>query len=90
MIADLGWMDAMACRDEDPELFFSESHAAIKLAKAVCAGCPVITECLADAVRRDLRHGVESGIAGGLTAAERASAREARVSEAGRVLEVTS
>jgi hypothetical protein len=67
-----GWRDQAACVDVDPELFFPVAVSGLVLerqvaaAKAVCAGCPVLVECLADALT-----GTAFGIAGGLTAAER-------------------
>lgn len=65
------WRDDAACRREDPELFFpvgTRGPAArqIEQARAVCAGCPVRSDCLLEA----LAAGVE-GIWGGLTEDER-------------------
>ena len=70
--ADRGWRTRAACLDVDPELFFptAESGPAygtqVTAAKAVCAGCPVRTECLIEALAR-----IPYGIAGGLTSHER-------------------
>jgi hypothetical protein len=67
-----GWRGRAACVDLDVELFFpvGESGCAVEAqvteAKSVCAGCPVLAECLADALV-----GMPYGIAGGLTAEER-------------------
>lgn len=66
------WRSRAACRDTDPETFFpaAESGPAyerqVSEAKAVCARCPVRTECLDEALAR-----IPDGIAGGLTPAER-------------------
>jgi WhiB family redox-sensing transcriptional regulator len=66
------WRSQAACRSMDPELFFPVVEvgplcaAQIARAKAVCARCPVQTECLSFALTA-LPHGV----AGGLTAEER-------------------
>ena len=66
------WRDRAACRDVEPELFFPAAedgaarHAQVQAAKAVCAGCPVRVECLAEALAR-----IPYGIAGGLTEHER-------------------
>nr|BFE86401.1 hypothetical protein GCM10020093_090020 [Planobispora longispora] len=57
----------------DPELFFPLSPSAEQeaRAKAVCAGCPVLDECRAYAVRA----GEPEGIWGGLTVQERRGLR---------------
>jgi WhiB family transcriptional regulator, redox-sensing transcriptional regulator len=60
------WIASAACRRSDPDALFvqgAEQHRA----KAVCQGCPVRTECLADA----LDNGIEFGVWGGLTERER-------------------
>ncbi|WP_277675388.1 WhiB family transcriptional regulator [Saccharopolyspora rectivirgula] len=66
------WRERAACRDEDPELFFPVSEVGLgaeqaKRAKAVCARCPVASQCLADA----LENGLDFGIFGGYTSRER-------------------
>ncbi len=71
----MDWRNDAACRDEDPELFFpvgtsGPALAQVDAAKGVCASCPVTAECLAFAAWALL-----DGIAGGLTAGERARAR---------------
>lgn len=43
----------------------------IREAKAVCHACPVQVQCLAAAVREEVRDGDVRGIRGGLTAPER-------------------
>ena len=74
------WRDRAACRAEDPELFFPIGNGPaaqdqIAEAKAVCRGCPVVTECLSWA----LEAGQDSGIWGGMTDDERrALARRTR------------
>ncbi|GAA3251341.1 hypothetical protein GCM10017691_63750 [Pseudonocardia petroleophila] len=70
------WHTFAACRDVDPELFFPVTTTGatferqVATAKAVCAGCPVITECFVEAFEL-LPH----GIAGGLTPEERRASR---------------
>lgn len=64
MIAD--WANRAACRASDPDSLFVQG-AAQNRAKTVCMGCPVRTECLADA----LDHRVEFGVWGGMTERER-------------------
>ncbi|MTD58412.1 WhiB family transcriptional regulator [Amycolatopsis pithecellobii] len=66
------WQEEAACRDEDPELFFPVSERGpgarqVAQAKAVCARCPVRAECLQYALDAGLDH----GIFGGTTDAER-------------------
>lgn len=77
----LGWQERAACRGMDLVLFFGtgrEGAAARerreKKAKAVCAGCPVRTECLDTAIGRPDKY----GIWGGLSEDERATERRRR------------
>lgn len=60
------WAKSGACRNSDPDALFVQG-AAQNRAKAVCLGCPVRTECLADA----LDHKIEFGVWGGMTERER-------------------
>jgi WhiB family transcriptional regulator, redox-sensing transcriptional regulator len=64
------WHFQAACRGaDDPEMWFpemGERHLA-RMAKAICATCPVIEECLNDA----LAQRVDFGIWGGKTVTER-------------------
>ena len=60
------WSARAACRGTDPDTLFVQG-AAQNRAKAVCMGCPVRTECLADA----LDNRVEFGVWGGMTERER-------------------
>ena len=60
------WRCRAACRDGDPDRLFVRG-AAQREAKLVCFGCPVRTECLAEA----LDHGIEFGVWGGMTERER-------------------
>ena len=68
--SDQGWVQDWAaqgaCRASDPDELFVQG-AAQNRAKAVCLGCVVRTECLADA----LDHRVEFGVWGGMTERER-------------------
>jgi len=72
------WRDRSACLDEDPELFFPIGNtgpalAQIEEAKAVCAGCPVLTECRQWAL--DNPKLADYGVFGGLSEDERRAAR---------------
>jgi WhiB family transcriptional regulator, redox-sensing transcriptional regulator len=49
------------CRAYDAELWFAESPADVELAKSLCTGCPVRTECLAGALERHEPWGVWGG-----------------------------
>ncbi len=60
------WSEVAACRTADPDELFVQGPAQAR-AKAVCTGCPVRTECLADA----LDNRVEWGVWGGMTERER-------------------
>ncbi|MGW7065595.1 WhiB family transcriptional regulator [Streptomyces sp. NPDC054855] len=70
------WVERAACRGCDPDTFFpsgrspddTESEAA---AKRLCASCPVVADCLAEA----LAHEESAGIWGGLTVRERRELR---------------
>lgn len=57
-----------ACKDHDPNLWFSTSKKAEAHAEAIaiCAGCPIRTACLAYSLEW-----AEDGVWGGHTAAER-------------------
>lgn len=60
------WAARGACRTSDPDALFVQG-AAQNRAKAVCLGCPVRTQCLADA----LDNRTEFGVWGGMTERER-------------------
>jgi WhiB family redox-sensing transcriptional regulator len=66
MSFDADWAVQAACRTTDPDTLFVQG-AAQNRAKAICVGCVVRTECLADA----LDNHVEFGVWGGLTERER-------------------
>jgi WhiB family redox-sensing transcriptional regulator len=47
------WVDEAACTSTDPDLFFPTQGGdtrSAQLAKAICAECPVLAQCLAYAV----------------------------------------
>ena len=60
------WTTRAACKGTDPDELFVQG-AAQNRAKLICRGCPVRTECLADA----LDNGIEFGVWGGMTERER-------------------
>jgi WhiB family redox-sensing transcriptional regulator len=63
---DVDWTSRARCRSGEPDDLFVQG-AAQNRAKTVCLGCPVRTECLADA----LDNCVEFGVWGGMTERER-------------------
>ena len=60
------WAAQAACKSADPDALFVQG-AAQNRAKAICLGCNVRTDCLADA----LDNRVEFGVWGGMTERER-------------------
>lgn len=60
------WAPAAACREAHPDQLFVRGAEQNK-AKQLCAGCPVRTECLAEA----LDNQIEWGVWGGMTERER-------------------
>ena len=60
------WPALGRCAGTDPDALFVQGKAQ-RAAKAVCKGCPVVAECLADA----LDHRTEFGVWGGMTERER-------------------
>ena len=64
--ARIEWVSKALCRSSDPDELFV-GGAAQKKATAICRHCPVVAECLADA----LDHHMEWGIWGGLTERQR-------------------
>jgi WhiB family transcriptional regulator, redox-sensing transcriptional regulator len=60
------WTVRAACKGTDPDELFVQG-AAQNRAKLICRGCPVRTECLADA----LDTGIVFGVWGGMTERER-------------------
>src|SRR4051794_41164923 len=60
------WAPKAACRSQEPDQLFVRGAEQNK-AKQVCAGCPVRTECLAEA----LDNQIEWGVWGGMTERER-------------------
>jgi WhiB family transcriptional regulator, redox-sensing transcriptional regulator len=60
------WTELAKCRTAEPDALFVKG-AAQQNAKLLCRGCPVIAECLADA----LDNQTEFGVWGGMTERER-------------------
>lgn len=66
-----GWKQEAACRSAAANLFYADTDASARAAKAICARCAVRSHCLQVALRNDERHGVW----GGLTERERSRLR---------------
>jgi WhiB family transcriptional regulator, redox-sensing transcriptional regulator len=60
------WRSSASCRESDPDGLFVRG-AEQNRAKLVCMGCPVRTECLAEA----LDNRISFGVWGGMTERER-------------------
>lgn len=63
---DSNWPARAVCRNGSPDELFAKG-AAQQTAKVICQRCPVVAECLADA----LDNGTEYGVWGGMTERER-------------------
>jgi WhiB family redox-sensing transcriptional regulator len=66
------------CLEYDAALWFAESPADVELAKTLCRGCPVRTECLAGALDREEPWGVWGGelfVHGAIVASKRPRGR---------------
>lgn len=60
--SDLGTSQGLPCQDADAaDLFFSELSGELEAAKALCSRCPLATECLEGALRREEPWGVWGG-----------------------------
>ncbi|HYN30043.1 MAG TPA: WhiB family transcriptional regulator [Dermatophilaceae bacterium] len=60
------WPSQGACTGSDPDALFVQGKAQ-RTAKLICKACPVVAECLADA----LDNRTEFGVWGGMTERER-------------------
>src|SRR4051812_5783806 len=64
-----GWQDGAVCASTDPEQWFPPKGGSPRLARVVCAGCPVRRSCLASALLF-----AEDGIWAGTTLKDRRGA----------------
>ncbi len=62
------WQDSAACKDADSDIFLSGVSSRIEKAKAICATCSVVKNCLAFAISNE---DFEPHVYGGMTGAER-------------------
>lgn len=56
------WADQALCAQTDPDAFFPEKGASARVAKQVCAACPVAAECLDHALATRERFGIWGGV----------------------------
>lgn len=54
-------MTRLACQTDDADLWFAERPETLARAQALCRGCPVRRDCLAEALRRREPWGVWGG-----------------------------
>jgi WhiB family redox-sensing transcriptional regulator len=78
------WRVEAACRDMNPNLFYSE-QVALTTVKAICHRCPVQYECLQHA----LKHDEVNGIWGGYSERERRSMRPDHVIQSTKTRKVS-
>jgi WhiB family redox-sensing transcriptional regulator len=77
---DSRWQQEAACRTvHDPDLFFPGKSDTGEAAKQVCAGCPVLSQCLEFALATMPHPREDHGVYGGLLPAERARLRGGRL-----------
>ena len=72
----------LPCWAHDPDLFFAETPQQVETAKAVCAECPLRTECLSGALDRCEPYGVWGGqlvILGAVVARKRPRGRPRKI-----------
>ena len=62
------WQDSAACKGADSNLFLSGVTSRVQKAKAICASCAVVDECLQFAIDNE---DFEPHVYGGLTGDER-------------------
>jgi WhiB family redox-sensing transcriptional regulator len=59
--ARIRWVSKALCRTTDPDEFFVRG-AAQRQATVICRHCPVVAECLADALDNQMEFGVWGGM----------------------------
>lgn len=74
MVRSADWMELGKCREVHPRVMYPHDVSGTVVAKRVCAGCPVRSECLEWALERNEYFGVW----GGTSERERNRLRKAR------------
>ena len=73
------WTEDALCAQADPDAWFPDQGRTAKLARRICAACPVRAECLDFALSgADTWGGITTGIWGGTTPRQRAILRRTR------------
>jgi len=62
------WQDSAACKGMESSIFLSGVKSRVQLAKAICASCPVVGNCLQFALDNE---DFEPHVYGGMTGDER-------------------
>lgn len=77
---DSRWGDRADCQNLNPEFFYPVSdgieRAEVQAVLAICRDCPVVSECLADALATPEKY--DHGIRGATTERQRRAMRKAR------------
>lgn len=50
-----------SCAESDPDAWFPEKGESPRMAKRICLGCPIRSDCLEWALRTDVRFGIWGG-----------------------------
>lgn len=58
---NIRWQLKARCVDYDPEIFFPPQGGDGRMAKAICAGCPVERECAEFATKHRINWGIWGG-----------------------------
>jgi WhiB family redox-sensing transcriptional regulator len=61
LLKTLEWQNDAACRDVGGDAWYPEERMRAPIAKSICEGCPVRTQCLEDALERHDQHGIWGG-----------------------------
>ncbi|MHB1510577.1 MAG: WhiB family transcriptional regulator [Acidimicrobiales bacterium] len=69
------WQERSACRNEDTSTFFPVDGVGLAVARRICTGCPVISECRAFACADSSLKGIWAGMSERERARERQRAR---------------
>lgn len=56
------WVDRAACAGTDPALWFPDTGEHATQARAICAGCPVRTDCRDYAIAAEEQGGIWGGM----------------------------
>jgi len=74
------WMTRGACLGVEPDLFYPDKSDSGNAAKRICRACPVVSDCLAYALRIDTAHGIWGGL--GARERQQINARQVRAKRA--------